>query len=283
MRVSVSVLGSGSKGNCTVVWTEGTALFVDAGALSVSYIERQLADVGLAPGRAAGVLITHAHRDHIDLTTYNLCHRYRVPLYTHPLTWQVAVEKTRRLKRLSEAGLVHFFRTRTVQVGDFAITPFRVPHGVPEKVGTPVGFQIATREASPTRVFYATDLGHVPDRVVRRISEADLVVLESNHDVEMEIASQRHPDHIDWVLSDRGHLSNEQASRALGQALAGRASLLAGRNGRGATVVLAHLSEECNTPDLALVAAQRATLGFEGIRIVLARQRERTPTLTIGG
>ncbi len=275
MRVHVSVLGSGSKGNCTAVWTEGTALVVDAGALPISYIERHLAELSLAPGRVAGVLITHAHRDHIDLTTYNLCHRYHVPLYTHPLTWEVAVSKTKRLKRLSEAGLVHFFRTRTIGVGDFAITPFRVPHGVPEKVGTPVGFQIATREASPMRLFYATDLGHVPERVVRRMSEADLVVLESNHDVEMEIASSRHPDHIDWVLSDRGHLSNAQASQALGQALAGR-------NGRGATVVLAHLSEECNTPDLALVAAQRATLGIEGVRIVLARQRERTPTLTIG-
>lgn len=275
MRVHVSVLGSGSKGNCTAVWTESTALFVDAGALPISYIESQLAEAGLAPGRASGVLVTHAHSDHVGLTTYNLCHRYRVPVYTHPLTWEVAVGKTKRLKRLSEAGLVRYFHTRTIQVGDFAITPFRVPHGVPEKVGTPVGFQISTRDASPSSLFYATDLGHVPERVVERMSRSDLVVLESNHDVEMEIASSRHPDHIDWVLSDRGHLSNEQASRALEQALAGR-------NGRGATVVLAHLSEECNTPELALAAALRAVRGHEGIRIVLARQRERTPTLTIG-
>lgn len=275
MRVHVSVLGSGSKGNCTAVWTDSTALFVDAGALPLSYIERQLADAGLAPGRAAGVLVTHAHSDHVGLTTYNLCRRYRVPVYTHPLTWKVAVGKTRRLKRLAEAGLVHYFRTRTIHIGDFAVTPFRVPHGVPEKVGTPVGFQIATRDASPARLFYATDLGHVPDRVVRRMALADLVVLESNHDVEMEVASSRHPDHIDWVLSDRGHLSNEQASRAIERALSGR-------NGLGAIVVLAHLSEECNTPELALATAQRATRGLDGVRIVLARQRERTPTLTVG-
>lgn len=275
MRVHVSVLGSGSKGNCTVVWTDATTLFVDAGALPISYIERQLAEVGLLPERAAGVLVTHAHSDHIGATTYNLCHRYGVPLYTHPLTWEVAIRKTKRLKRLADAGLVHYFWTRTVSIGDFTVTPFRVPHGDPEQVGTPVGFHLATREASPTRIFYATDLGHVPNRVVRRMSQAELIVIESNHDVEMEVASARHPDHIDWVLSDRGHLSNEQAARALEQALAER-------NGRSATVVLAHLSEECNTPELALAAARRATCGMEGVRIVLARQRERTPTLTVG-
>jgi len=273
--IHLSVLGSGSKGNCTVLWSERTTLFIDAGALPIRYIEAQLAELGVDPARASGLLVTHAHRDHIDLTTYRLCERHRVPLYTHPLTWEVAVGKTKRLRRIEEAGLVRFFRRRTIDIGDFSVTPFSVPHAVPDQVGTPVGFQISTRSEAPSHLFYATDLGHVPERIVKRMSLADLLVIESNHDVGMEVASMRHPDHIDWVLSDRGHLSNTQTSEALRRALAGR-------NGRGATVVLAHISEECNTPEIALAAAHEATRGVEGVRIVLARQRERTPTLTLG-
>ncbi len=271
MSIKVCVLGSGSKGNCTAIWTGDTVILVDAGRLAVRYIKESLAGAGLDVSDISGVLITHSHTDHFSDTTYRLCGRHRIPVYCSGLTWQAALRRksNRRLEQLEKEKLLRDRPDEKFRVGDFTVTPFRVSHSHRMSAGEPVGY---TLEANGFKVSYATDLGLVTPAIEERLAGSDILVLESNHDVEMELNSGRPRDTIEWVLGDTGHLSNEQCAKALHNVkkLAGRAPK---------HIVLAHISEECNLPELALSASGRI-LGRRTTGLVHAMQKKPTPVLS---
>jgi phosphoribosyl 1,2-cyclic phosphodiesterase len=271
VSVKVCVLGSGSKGNCTAVWTDNTILLVDAGKLAVRYIRESLAAAGLQVSDVSGVLITHCHTDHLSDTTYRLCGRHRIPVYCSGPTWEAALRRksNRRLEQLEKEKLLRERPKRSFRVGDFTVTPFRVSHSHGMSAGEPVGYSL---EANGFKVSYATDLGLVTPEIEERLAGSDILVLESNHDVEMELNSGRPRDTIEWVLGDTGHLSNEQCAKALGnlKKLGGRAPK---------HVVLAHISEECNLPELALSASARS-LGRRKMGLIHAMQKKPTPILS---
>ena len=233
-------LGSGSGGNASVVSFDGQALLIDCGLPKGRVLK------GLHGLRLKGVLITHRHSDHLKQHALDL----GAPVFIEEANWRDA-----RMKGRPE----HFYEL-PFRVGPFRVAPFPLPHPGETRWNS-WGFRV---EAGGATVAYATDLGHVPAHVIDAMSDADVVFLESNHDVGMEKRAHRPESLKQWVLSDHGHLSNEQCSAAL-------------KKIRGAkTVVLGHLSRECNSPELALKAAKAATKA----RIVVADQDEGTEPIS---
>lgn len=231
-------LGSGSGGNATVVAHDGRALLIDAG------LDRERILAGLGDLALDGVLITHRHSDHLGKDA----ERLGAPLWIERANWKDA-------RRLGWVGTgVQFYTEATFRVGPFEVTAFPLPHPGGAAWNS-YGFLV---EHGRKRLAYATDLGRVPADVAAFLADRDVVFLESNHDVDLERRSGRRPGHIRWVLSDVGHLSNEQCAEALG------------RIGAPHTVVLGHLSRDCNRPELAVAAARRALPA--STRILVARQ-----------
>jgi phosphoribosyl 1,2-cyclic phosphodiesterase len=170
----------------------------------------------------------------------------------------------RQAARRGIAGMdVAVFDGRPFDAGPFRVTPVALPHPGYAPWHS-WGFFV---ECGRRRLLYATDLGRVPRTLLERIADADVVFLESNHDVVMEAESGRPRETIDWILSGHGHLSNDQASEALGRAR------------RAHTVVLGHLSEDCNRPALAREANRRSVP--HAVRMIVTRQDAATEGVTV--
>jgi phosphoribosyl 1,2-cyclic phosphodiesterase len=241
MGVCVSVLASGSRGNTTVVESSQTRILVDAG-LSCRETCKRLKSVGLDPHTISAILISHEHSDHVyGLAT--LAKKLHVPVFMTGAThqaWARALRDDRgELPKL--AKLEVFSSGRSFQVADITVTPFTIPHDATD----PVGF---TFHVEGTKIAIATDLGYMPASVCDHLRKCDVLMIESNHDTEM-LRVGPYPWSIKQrVMSRVGHLSNESL-----------AQFLAKDYDKGASyIVLAHLSEENNHPEVARRAAERA-------------------------
>ncbi len=255
--VELFILGSGSRGNSTLVRTPRTAILIDAG-LSARQIVLRLQAVGHDPAALDAVIITHEHRDHVGGVNV-FTRRFPTPLLVNEATRTAAAP-------CLDGAPIQLFRTGTdVTVGDLRLHPFGVPHDAAE----PVGILI---EAAGRRIGYATDLGWVPEPVLGRLTGCDLVVLEANHDRTMLLTGPYPQPVKERIDSTRGHLDNTAAGRA--------AAHLAGTGTR--CFVLAHLSETNNTPRRARAAvlAGLRRAGHAGVIVHTARQN--TPLPGIG-
>jgi phosphoribosyl 1,2-cyclic phosphodiesterase len=241
--LQVDALASGSSGNAYLVRTGETAMLVEAG-LPASRLARFLTGLALPPGRLAGILLTHAHTDHL-LGARQLSDQYRVPIY--------ATAGTLGHRTLRDSPLAHPIEPgRVFEFGDLELLPFRVPHDCVE----PVGFRLTSREAT---LCLTTDLGFVPDDVQPLLEGADLLVLEANHDEEM-LWSGPYPAFLkNRVGGESGHLSNLAAARCLARL----------RRRPPSEVWLAHLSRVNNRVARALevVGASLAEAGLGDIAL----------------
>lgn len=248
MSLRVCILGSGSKGNCTYLESPEARILIDAG-LSAREIERRLRQIERSPESLDGVLISHEHTDHIQ-GVGALARRYKLSVYTNPGTWHraqhvVGVVDDRR----------EFCTGTPFLLKDLVIDPFSLPHDADD----PVAFRISWRRRTMAIV---TDLGYPSQLVRERMKGCHLLVLEANHDSAM-LKAGPYP----WPLKQRiggksGHLSNLQSSELLRDVLHDELE----------HVVLAHLSEINNLPDLARLTAQEV-LGFRSIHLSVASQR----------
>jgi phosphoribosyl 1,2-cyclic phosphodiesterase len=260
MAVSVSLLASGSRGNSAVVASSTTRILVDAG-LSCRETFKRVRALGESPEQISAVLITHEHSDHVS-GLERLANKLRVPVFlTEPThhAWNRNMRdeegKTPELRKVE-----HFAAGRKFQVGDIAVTPFTIPHDAAD----PVGFTFRTEGV---KIGFATDLGYMPVSVRDHLRGCDVLVMESNHDVEM-LRSGPYPWSVKQrVMSRVGHLSNDALAEFFGSDYDGFASY----------VVLAHLSEQNNHPEIARAAAEQALQGRQGLwrnRVLLASQSE---------
>jgi len=267
VAISVTVLASGSGGNCTILASSKTRVLVDCG-LSCREICRRLAAQGIAPESLSAILITHEHSDHVSGVNV-MAKKFRLPVFmtapTHA-AWQRQY-KDGSGNRVHAERLELFSSGNTFCVGDIEVMPFTIPHDAAD----PVGFRFA---AEGVRVAMATDLGFIPRNVRDHLRGCNGLILESNHDLEM-LRVGPYP----WAVKQRvmsrvGHLSNDALAEFLASDYDGGAAFL----------ILAHLSEQNNHPDLARVAAERALgmrQGLWGNRLVLAMQDEPLSTLTL--
>jgi phosphoribosyl 1,2-cyclic phosphodiesterase len=260
MGVSVSMLASGSRGNCALVASSSTRILVDAG-ISCRETFKRLKTLGEDPHSLSAVLITHEHCDHIyGLAT--LAKKLRIPIFMTGATHQ-AWSRALRDENGTRAQLEKFERFESghsFQVGDIAVKPFTIPHDAAD----PVGF---TFRAEGIKVGIATDLGYIPVSVRDHLRGCDVLVMESNHDLEMLRVGPYPWSVKQRVMSRVGHLSNVAL-----------ADFFTSDYDNSATfVVLAHLSEQNNHPEIARREAERALATRGGLfmnRVLLASQTE---------
>ncbi|WP_348260691.1 MBL fold metallo-hydrolase [Telmatobacter sp. DSM 110680] len=318
--VRFTVLASGSKGNCTVITGGKTRILVDAG-LSCRELFRRMRLADEDPATLDAIIITHEHSDHVaglGVTARKL----GIPVYftegTHrawvrwlsprkQMTYTQWLEQCRQqaAARMAEAdappveecdpedfeasaepvsdpkpaatptappkdptalpSVQYFEAGKPLQIGDISVSPFTIPHDAAD----PVGFVF---QAEGVRMAVATDLGYIPPNVKAQLKCVDLLLLESNHDLEM-LRDGPYPWSVKQrVLSRVGHLSNETTATYLETEYDGQASY----------VILGHLSESNNLPELARIAAERALNGRASLlanRLLLAAQHEPMSTI----
>jgi phosphoribosyl 1,2-cyclic phosphodiesterase len=253
------VLGSSSAGNCTLVWNAQSTVMVDCG-FSRRYISSCLESPDLDIPPLAGLLITHAHSDHVNDSSIDLLVQNRVPVIVRRELTNVLRRAYPSLQRAARLGLLLELQTAGGEAGTFGIESFSVPHDSP---GGCFGFGIIDRSApGRAKVAIATDLGFAGEELVEHFRDAHAVVIESNHDLAMLEGSGR-PAWLKKRIKEIGHLSNDQC--------AGFVSKVVRSSARPpGVVVLAHISQQCNTNELAERATAGALLreGFGAVRVV---------------
>jgi len=272
VSVKFTILGSGSSGNCAYIETAEARILVDAG-FSPLQIRKRLATIGRTPENLSGILITHEHSDHIA-GLLGLADKFGIPVFCNRDTqdatvWALNPKGVRKKKTSPDVPDVaenlkskinwQLFATGAgFEIGDVTIESFSIPHDAQD----PVGYLLRTAHGN---IGFATDLGHTTKLVLDRIRFANVLVLESNHDVKMLQDCPRRS----WPLKQRilgrhGHLSNEAAAEAAAQIMSAGLRHL----------YLAHLSRECNKPELAehVMAEQLHHIGATHVRLQLAAQ-----------
>jgi phosphoribosyl 1,2-cyclic phosphodiesterase len=240
MTLSVCAFSSGSSGNCYLVRTEQSAVLIDAG-ISASKILTQLERAETAREEVAGLFLTHEHIDHVRGVRVLMKKLPQAELLGSHGTLE-AVARAEGLAGTAFSSEIPLQRRNAIypeepiQIGDMTVRAFRTLHDAAE----PYGYSIS---ADGKEVAIVTDTGAVTDEILEGVATADVLVLESNHDTKM-LREGSYPWYLKQrILSERGHLSNAQAADAL--------TRLYSIRGHKRVVLLAHLSDQNNTPALA--------------------------------
>ena len=224
--------GSGSSGNCYLLATKTNALLIDIG-VGLRGLKKDCRDYGVSLSSVRHVLITHDHADHIK-SVGAFSNEYNVPVYA---TQEVhdGINRNYCVVKKVPAELVGLVeKGKTIQLGDFTVTPFTVPHDSADNVGYFI-------EADGTNFCLITDAGSVTDEMKEYISKARHLVIEANHDIEM-VKGGPYPQFLkDRILSGTGHLNNHDCGIAIIENMSEQLK----------NVWLCHLSEENNHPELA--------------------------------
>ncbi len=257
MPVQFTILGSGSNGNCAYLETDDTRLLIDAG-FSGKQIRERLATIARSPEGLNGILITHEHSDHIQ-GLVGLASKLNLPIYCNRLTKE-AIE--RHTKGRINAQI--FITGSTFEVGDVIVDTFSVPHDADD----PVGFMLRTPSGN---IGFLTDLGHATKLVLERVRSANVLVLETNHDIKMLQEDLRRPWSLKQrILSRHGHLSNEAGAEVAEQVVhAGMEQ-----------IYLGHLSRDCNKPELALRAVNERLQKMGATHVRVEATCQKTPSAT---
>ena len=240
---SITILGSGSSGNCALISTDRCRLLVDAG-LSARQTVSKLDQLGVKPEELDGILLTHEHCDHASGLEVLCRRRDQLPIFCNKVT----AEALRHGGTLREHRNWQYFTTgKDFEIADIAVQTFSVPHDAVE----PVGFMFHHERAA---LGFLTDLGYATKLVHERIRAATTLLIETNHDNALLSADAKRPWSVKQRITSRhGHLSNEAAAEVIAHLLAG--------GGKLRRAVLGHLSSDCNSPDLA-IASVRAKGAF---------------------
>mgnify|MGYP000017345390 FL=1 len=227
--MKICSLFSGSSGNAVFIAAERTKLLVEAG-LSGKKIAGALCSIGESLSEISAILVSHEHIDHIRGAGV-LSRKYDLPIYASRGTWEAMDQM---IGPVRECNKKIFSSYVPFEIGDITITPFPIPHDANEPVG--YSFSSAGRKAT-----IATDIGHISMDLLRNFEDSDLLLLESNHDLEM-LKMGPYP----WPLKQRiagkhGHLSNDAAGEVV--------AYMAERGTK--KFLLGHLSKENNFPELA--------------------------------
>ena len=229
MTLSFCSFSSGSSGNCYLIKSENTAVLVDAG-ISGKKIFDGLEATETPLEQLAALLITHEHVDHTKSIKTLLKKEKSLKAYANAMTWgQINSQVSDEQKEIFETG-------ESFLIGDILVKTFRVSHDAAD----PVGY---TLSSGGKQISIVTDTGCMNEDIISEIKEADILILEANHDVDM-LKLGRYPWFLKQrVLGEEGHLSNTAAGETILRLLS--------ENGKERQVLLAHLSKENNFPEMA--------------------------------
>ena len=234
-------LGSGSKGNCTAVYTDSTTILIDAG-LPLNEIELKLKVIGIKISKIDAILITHEHSDHIK-SVGRLSTKYNIPIYTHILEANCLLSKDKNVL----PKLLRTFDDNDFYIKDLTISNFKLSHDA----NLCVGYSIYSNGA---KFSILTDLGYCPKTIIEKIKNSNVVLLEANHDEKLLLNNPKYPMVLKKrILSNKGHLSNTACAEVISQLVGGTSQ-----------IILGHLSEENNSPSFAY-SAIKTFLAEKGI------------------
>jgi len=226
MGIRLCSLSSGSSGNCVFVGNDNSGLLVDCG----KEILGNLNNIGICSSTIKAVVVTHEHSDHIRSVGI-ISRKLGIPIYANINTWNNMADLIGKVK---PENIRYFSVGEELEIGGIGIKSYSIPHDAAD----PVGF--CFYEGSK-KVSIATDLGYFSDMVKENLSGSDMIMLESNHDIEM-LRVGRYPYFLKRrILGEQGHLSNEAAGNAIYELLQTGVR----------EVLLGHLSKENNFPELA--------------------------------
>ena len=261
---TITVLGSGSSGNCALISTDQCHLLVDAG-LSARQTVAKLDGLGIKPEQLDGILLTHEHCDHASGLEVLCRRREEIPIYCNKLT----ADALRHCGTLLKHRNWQFFTTgKDFEIKDIAVQTFSVPHDAVE----PVGFMFHHERAA---LGFLTDLGYATKLVHERIRAATTLLIETNHDNNLLSADTKRPWSVKQRITSRhGHLSNEAAAGVIAQLLS------AGNKLRRA--VLGHLSSDCNSPELAVATIrEKGAFSRPELEVFCASRKEVSARMVI--
>src|SRR5262245_2679872 len=268
-----TVLASGSSGNAALLETDGFGLLIDCG-LHPRMLTNRLREIGAGWEKVTAAVLTHTHSDHWkDHTLADLRSR-KIPLYAHADQLDQLATSAVSFETLRRAGLARTYAdARPIEFATgLVLSPVRVSHDAEPTFA----FRIDGRDADGIAwaFGYASDLGCGSPELIEAFAGVDVLALEYNHDVKMERMSRRPKFLVDRVLSDCGHLSNEQAAELT--------AAIAARSGDGfpGHLVQLHLSRECNRAELAS-ATGRAALATLNPKTVVVTARQDVAARTI--
>ncbi len=224
-------IASGSSGNCIYIGSDETHILVDAG-ISNKRIEQGLNAIGVKGSELSGVVVTHEHSDHIRGLGV-LARKHEVPIYATKETLE-EIASCKALGEYPKELLKPIASDVEFSIGDLKLQPFSIDHDA----ANPVAYRVSHERRS---VAVATDMGHFNQYVIEHLQGLDALLLESNHDVNM-LETGPYPYYLKRrILSDHGHLSNENAGRLLNHIL----------HDNMKHILLGHLSKENNFEELA--------------------------------
>ncbi len=251
------VLSSGSRGNCSLIQTNNTKILIDLG-VTRSYVLEKLDELKVDPKEIKAILITHTHIDHVQGLKVFL-KDYHPKLYVNKTILGL-------LKEYVDDFDYVVYDDSEFKIDDLSIEVIKLSHDVS---GT-VGFIIKNDDKS---MVYITDTGYLNNRYFEKLKNRNLYIIESNHDVKM-LMDGKYPFHLKKrILSDKGHLSNTDASYYLSKLIGNKTK----------TIVLAHLSDDNNTYEKALNTLND-TLKKENKsveNIIIAKQKQRTDWIEV--
>lgn len=229
MALSFCSFSSGSSGNCYLVKTDTTAILVDAG-ISTKKIMNGLLQTDVDGEQVAALLLTHEHSDHVKSLSTLMRRLKGLTAYANINTWSAINQGVDSDRKET------FVTGQAFQIGDIRVNSFSICHDAAD----PVGYSFYK---DGKQISILTDTGCVADETIDEIRDADLLVLEANHDVDM-LKIGRYPWFLKQrILGDHGHLSNETAAKILVRLLSERT--------KERRILLAHLSRENNFPEMA--------------------------------
>lgn len=252
--MKVSVLSSGSKGNTTYIETKEAKILIDAGN-SCKYIIEKLSELNVNPSELDAILITHTHVDHIK----------GLPVLLKKINPCVYLTKKMH-PYLDYLENYHFIEKDTFTIKDIQVNVIKTSHDTEDSVG----YIINNGHKS---IVYITDTGYINRKYFTLLQNRDIYIMESNHDVEM-LNNGKYPFELrQRILSDKGHLSNYDSSKYLSKFIGDKTKY----------ILLAHLSEENNTKDLAYdTLTNRLTKENQNIEhIIITNQNQETELITI--
>ncbi len=224
--------GSGSSGNCYFLYTDTDGIMIDCG-VGVRKLKKYFHDYGLHISDIHNILVTHDHADHVK-SVGSVCSDNHLPVYS-TLEVHQGIYRNWCVKNKIDDSLKRFLtKGETIKIGEFAVTPFAVPHDSADNVGYCI-------EYSNIVFTIITDCGHITEEIKKYIRKSNYLVIEANHGVE-KLRDGKYPEILKRrIASDFGHLSNEDCAAALVE----NATLNLRK------VWLCHLSDENNHPELA--------------------------------